>query len=420
MSLAMHKFWLKTAALAALLACAPAQAKQLSVWFDTAIAVRDDGTLVGWGKDGAGLLGGSAKASTYPLNLARANPLGPFQAVAMHGFQSPSHALGLRRDGTVWAWGRNNAGQLGRGTVTEGTDPTPAQVPGIADMVAVATGEGYGMALRRDGTVWGWGDGNTSPRLLPFPGKIKAIEGASHDVFALGEDGKVWAWPWGGWNSPPHALSQLTDIAEISVGIHHLVALDRSGVVWEWEWQEGTYGEGNGLLRRVEGLPPIASVTVAYSNLQGGYAIAREGGTVWHWNTGVPNVDSAPVQVPGLRDVAELATGRQLLALTRSGALYRWERRYDEIPDESFLRPGFTTPAQLPGPGNEGLLNLRDPGPARPSDGERCRADARLVPQQGLTLEVPCVALEGAQYRATLRLAPELTGGTFLRLLKVQ
>jgi len=52
---------------------------------------------------------------------------------------------------------------------------TPVQVQGLADVVGIE-GEGfYSMALRRDGTVWAWGwnehgqlgDGTTTGRLTP-------------------------------------------------------------------------------------------------------------------------------------------------------------------------------------------------------------------------------------------------------------
>ncbi|NOJ98476.1 hypothetical protein HMI51_36775 [Corallococcus coralloides] len=38
-------------------------------------------------------------------------------------------ALALMQDGTVWAWGQNNHGQLGDGTTTH--RPTPMRVPGL-------------------------------------------------------------------------------------------------------------------------------------------------------------------------------------------------------------------------------------------------------------------------------------------------
>ena len=64
--------------------------------------------------------------------------------------------MALRRDGTVWAWGNNLYGQLGDGTTTNCS--TPVQVQGLTDVVAIAGGWfGHTLALRRDGTVWAWG-----------------------------------------------------------------------------------------------------------------------------------------------------------------------------------------------------------------------------------------------------------------------
>lgn len=85
----------------------------------------------------------------------------------------PQHNLALRSDGTVWAWGSNQSGQLGDGTTI--ARPTPVQVTGLADVVAVAAGQYYSLALKSDGTVWAWGqnhdgllgDGTTTDRLRP-------------------------------------------------------------------------------------------------------------------------------------------------------------------------------------------------------------------------------------------------------------
>ena len=61
-----------------------------------------------------------------------------------------------RKDGTVWAWGNNDYGQLGDGTrLTRWY--TPKQVPGLDGVVAVSTSPYHSLALRQDGTVWGWG-----------------------------------------------------------------------------------------------------------------------------------------------------------------------------------------------------------------------------------------------------------------------
>ena len=83
------------------------------------------------------------------------------------------HTVALLGDGTVWAWGWNEFGQLGDGTGTDRS--TPVQVRGLADVTAVAAGGEHSIALRRDGTVWAWGcndtgqlgDGTETDRALP-------------------------------------------------------------------------------------------------------------------------------------------------------------------------------------------------------------------------------------------------------------
>ena len=65
------------------------------------------------------------------------------------------HSLGLKSDGTVWAWGDNFSGQLGDGTTEDRS--TPVQVSGLSGVIGIAGGAGHSLALKSDGTVWAWG-----------------------------------------------------------------------------------------------------------------------------------------------------------------------------------------------------------------------------------------------------------------------
>jgi alpha-tubulin suppressor-like RCC1 family protein len=83
------------------------------------------------------------------------------------------HAVVLKSDGTVWAWGSNSNGQLGNGTTTAST--TPVQVMGLSGGVAVAAGRNDSAAIKTDNTFWTWGnnsngqlgDGTTTDRWIP-------------------------------------------------------------------------------------------------------------------------------------------------------------------------------------------------------------------------------------------------------------
>src|SRR5690606_16660019 len=63
-----------------------------------------------------------------------------------------AHSVMLKGDGTVWAWGANDYGQLGDGTTTSSL--TPVQFMGLSGITALAAGAYHSLARRNDGTVW--------------------------------------------------------------------------------------------------------------------------------------------------------------------------------------------------------------------------------------------------------------------------
>jgi alpha-tubulin suppressor-like RCC1 family protein len=60
------------------------------------------------------------------------------------------HALALKEDGSVWAWGANDQGQLGNGTKTLGGNTlginTPLKVKDLSGVKLVAAGLDYSLA----------------------------------------------------------------------------------------------------------------------------------------------------------------------------------------------------------------------------------------------------------------------------------
>lgn len=73
-----------------------------------------------------------------------------------------SHALALRSDSTLWAWGNNNWGALGLGDRTN--RPGPSRLNSLDRVTALAAGSDHSLATTVDRTLWAWGD-NTSKQL---------------------------------------------------------------------------------------------------------------------------------------------------------------------------------------------------------------------------------------------------------------
>lgn len=126
-----------------------------------ACVLKNDGTAWCWGGNAFGILGnGSTDNLAHPLpqRVVLALPTG-LVALARKDYI----ALALDPSGNVWAWGRNNFAQLGDGTVAGDTGcgatckSTPVKLPGLGDVARIAIGEANGFAIKRDGSVWGWG-----------------------------------------------------------------------------------------------------------------------------------------------------------------------------------------------------------------------------------------------------------------------
>src|SRR5690606_20336519 len=69
------------------------------------------------------------------------------------------HNVAIQTDGTLWAWGRNDFGQLGDGTNTNRL--TPVQIGTDNDWIFVDSGDHHTIALKANGTLWSWGLNNS-------------------------------------------------------------------------------------------------------------------------------------------------------------------------------------------------------------------------------------------------------------------
>lgn len=108
------------------------------------------GTVWAWGDNSYGKLGDNTLSNRG--EPVQAHNLTDVVAIAA-GFD---HSLALKSDETAWAWGRNWEGQLGDNTqVTMRREPV--QVHNLTGAVAIAAGRHHSLALKSNGTVWAWG-----------------------------------------------------------------------------------------------------------------------------------------------------------------------------------------------------------------------------------------------------------------------
>ena len=115
-------------------------------------AVKTDGTLWGWGLNAHGQLGNGVD-SGYGGNYS------PIQVGSLTTWSKvtagSASTIAIKTDGTLWAWGRNNGGQLGQNDTVSRS--SPVQIGSSTDWLQVSERSATAIALKTGGSLWGWG-----------------------------------------------------------------------------------------------------------------------------------------------------------------------------------------------------------------------------------------------------------------------
>ena len=300
--------------------------------------------------------------------------LGEMRVAAAGG----AHTVVIADDGSLWAWGRNNWGELGDGTTRART--RPVQISADTDWVSVAVGHAHNIAIRADGSLWGWGwnhkgqlgDGTTSNRTRPIQigsdTDWARVAAGENSTFAIKEDGSLWAWGanyWGplgdgtyGWclggglarphyrspDASPYLTTPMqfgadTDWADVAVARWHAVAIRTDGTLWAWgENSAGwTLPLGRSVGTWVASNTPVQIGTDAdWASVSASQAITlviKTDGSLWAFGGQLPpdhSVEtdiSAPRQIGTDTEWAVAVAGHyHHAAIAVDGSLWTWGR----------------------------------------------------------------------------------------------
>jgi alpha-tubulin suppressor-like RCC1 family protein len=351
----------------------------------SAKAGASSGSVSSWGDNTYGELGDGYEGWSYDSKVpVPVSGLSGAKSVAAGG----AFGLALLQDGTVEGWGNNGAGELGDATFTQ--RDTPVAVSGLSSVKQIAAGDSDSYALLENGTVEAWGyddedqlgpieaneicDSGVAcvqrPTLVPGLSGVKAIAAGESYTLVLLEDGTVEAWGEGSWgqlgNGPvkgleicpgepdaegsrlcsktPVQVNGLSGVAQIAAGHGDSLALLENGTVMSWGYNgAGQLGnattEGpewcvngvscSGVPVSVSGLSGVTQVSAGdlhcLALLGDGTVMAWGNGESGHLGDGTTENSDVPVPVSGLSGVTQISAGEyHSLALLSDGTVEAW------------------------------------------------------------------------------------------------
>lgn len=228
-----------------------------------------------------------------------------------------NHTCALHQSGAVSCWGSDLDDQIGVPDSAEST--VPVQVKGIADAVWIAAGEGHTCAVHQDGTISCWGYGRNGAL-----GNRQAYEDEN-------------------FSSPvPVRVEGITDATAVTASSAYTCALHRAGTISCWgNNSDGQLGSGQTSEELEESAVPVqvADITdaIAIATAQWHSCALRENGTIACWgdndsgllgsgHTSEELEESAvPVQVVDITDAIAIAIGKwHSCALREDGTIACW------------------------------------------------------------------------------------------------
>ncbi|MCL2352253.1 MAG: InlB B-repeat-containing protein, partial [Firmicutes bacterium] len=232
-----------------------------------------------------------------------------------------SYGMAIDKDNRLWAWGDNSNGQLGDGTTA--AKNAPAII--MSDAAEVTCGMNTTAVIKTDGTLWMWGLDVNSLQPVYIADNVKSVSLASGNGAYVRTTGALYAFGGGYWgnigtgdqagaayDAPRIPMYMSSGVKKVSVGYMNMYALRNDGSLWAWGWGAlGQIGDGANSTFNIVPKQIMSGVADVTGAMRQTLAIKTDG-SLWAWGTntfgqfgdGSKNDSYSPVKIgDGYREV---------------------------------------------------------------------------------------------------------------------
>ena len=215
--------------------------------YDYTLAMKTDGTLWAWGVNNARYGDNTSATSLSPKQISSAYLWQDIIPLAQGG-------LGIKYDGSIWSWGNNSFGILGLNIGTSQNRSSAVQIGSETNWSKIYGSGLSANAIKNDGTLWAWGkndDGelgirNTSDRSSPVQvGQMNdwnSLYSSGRSKLAIKIDGSLWGW---GLNtsgqigiattssiSSPVQIGNINNPLDVAMGLNYTMMISTDSILY--------------------------------------------------------------------------------------------------------------------------------------------------------------------------------------------
>lgn len=322
---------------------------------NSSFAIKSDNSLWGWGYNASRALG---DGTTTNVNTPKKVGGGTNDWKVISSGEN--NTLAIKQDGTLWGWGSNQYGELGNGSTVPVTTPTMISAEKWRQ---VASGASFSVGIKEDGSIWYWGllfsssGGRFTQNQITSPTayvpSLKNLKWANLSmgreyVLAVTEGGEAYGYGDNSQGQIDHSSSGISevlrpiqiekDFERVCATGSYSIGLKKDGSLYEWgSWlyQSDTAGVhgGRSYPRKLGTSNDWVSVVGTRNHAMGAVLALKKDGTIWTMGNnalgGLGRDSTAEnqkklVQVGPDKFVAIAAGQNHLQALKSDGTLWSW------------------------------------------------------------------------------------------------